>query len=409
MYQRLLLTLMQPDNDKSQARLGLCQLAKVFFHCLKGCLNRTVPHTGLQFDLKFSFLSVHHIRDSLLGFASQLVDGELLLNTLLFLAMGDGHPKDRSEEKRLRENLAVLMDLVICRNFPGFRFGPDCLLELENDPVPSPFTEELFLDEAYQPTELELEVLRGVPLVRVRATTPEISKIHLNISPPPEDRLFSGKISRQSSAGNFFPDTKRSDLQTSSRLAHYTHILDPEHQVSVSREYDIANKSRYYSSQASNIQTRDFLKDAGSASKLTKKEQQIYSFNPLNDKKFDLGSILSGNKPLQTRVFQGLDNNEFKRMVKSKVEQLDHDRAKKRLETLGKEQKTSVPNFFTVDKPTAEKQHQTSTQQKTRPPANPTTAPRSDYKPKTDLSDLLSSSASKKKPDPTFKSKYFIK
>lgn len=401
---------MQPDNDKTEARLGVCQLSKIFYHCLKGCLNRTVPHTGLQFDLKFSFLSVHHIRESLLGFASQLVDGEVLFNTLLYLAMGGASPPDRSEEKRLKENLSVLMNLVICRNFPEFRFGPDCEVELVNDPVPTHFTEELFLDESYQPSELELKILRGVPLVRVRVSTPDINIVRLNISPPPEEKPFSGRISRQSSAGNFFSDTKRSDLQTTNRLAYYSNITDPEHQASVSKEYDIA--TRYFSGHPANPPAKDFLAETSSAVKLTKKEQEIYHANPLAEKKFDLGSILSGNKPLQSRVFQGLDTLEFKKMIKTKVDQLDHNRAMKRLEHLGKEHKSSTSNFLAHERSSGEKKQAPVTrdaQTKPKPQAGSGAVARPDYKPKSELSQLLGSISAKKKSDLSFKSKYFNK
>lgn len=175
------------------SKIGIEQLAKVYYYCLRGCLNRQVPHQGLQFDLNFAFLKVEDIRDVLADSLNKTIDCQSLIDWLNFFALG--HDSDDKTEKRsLLEAFKLLLELILQRTSPYFTFSPQSKLHLVADDIESSFSPDLFAsDQASMNASSQrpdLKVLYGVRIddkeakARLRYTksaTPEPSKVRLNL------------------------------------------------------------------------------------------------------------------------------------------------------------------------------------------------------------------------------------
>ena len=110
-------------------QIGVLQLAKVYYHCLKACLNRQVPHQGLKFDLDFAFLKVEDIKDGLLSSVDKIIDGQMLTDWLYFFALGT-RDRNEAEEKRLLSTFKLLLELIQSRTIPNFIFSSQSQLKI---------------------------------------------------------------------------------------------------------------------------------------------------------------------------------------------------------------------------------------------------------------------------------------
>jgi len=181
-------TKQKPEIGSPTNPVELCvvTLAKIYFHCLRGSLNRRVPHEGIQFGLDFAFLRVEDIRDTLSDSAGELVQGEFLIDTLKFFAVGAGEEGSK-EERRVLASLGDLIELVLSRELHGFKFSPQLWFKLLPDTQTGPITSELFGTEAMAKFgEEELKILKGVMIRRSTSKargssrgTPDHSKVKL--------------------------------------------------------------------------------------------------------------------------------------------------------------------------------------------------------------------------------------
>ena len=297
---------------------------------------------------------MNEIRDTLLVFANQIIEGFFLLNTLTYLAIGEDNLKDSSESERLKENFRVLIDLVICRNHPHFRLTQDSLILLENDPVPHPFTPELFISSDFVPTDTELKILKGIPFKRVRISTPEVSRIKLSLSPATEG--FIGMLNSR--------DNSNSKMSSSSK------IYNSKMSGSADR-YDIRTDSKYYSSTLQNNTDQMLiartmpsstkknidnvrLKSQNDNKFMTRTEQDFYNKTTTSssDIKMNLSSMISGNKNLKNRILNQYNDDMFKQHLKQKIERLESDKIKQKITELAAIPLKQNAGFFNKNKNT---------------------------------------------------------
>lgn len=192
------------------ATIGVVQLAKIYYHCLRGCLNRQVPHSGLQFDLEFAFLRVEDIKDALSESIGTKITGDTLLTWLRFFALGCSHEL-QSEEKRLVDTFKLLVELVQSRRVPGFRFWPDTEFLILREDHEGPIVPDLFAKSPVRAGNIEsiskeeLKILKGTALDRpfatrhraTRSATPEHSKVSLNLPSDEKSHLDSALFRTQ--------------------------------------------------------------------------------------------------------------------------------------------------------------------------------------------------------------------
>jgi hypothetical protein len=203
-------------DEKAPARFGVIQLAKLYYHCLKGCLNRQVPHSGLQFDLEFAFLRVEDIKDALSESIGTRITGDTLLTWLRFFALGCSN-EQATEEKRLIDTFRLLIELVQSRSNPGFRFWADTEFLIVDEEHDGPIVPDLFSKTPVRASNIdtmsrdELKILKGINLERsylkrnrvTKSATPEHSKISLNLNSDEKSQLDSLLIKTQSKTDGF--------------------------------------------------------------------------------------------------------------------------------------------------------------------------------------------------------------